>query len=156
MKAVILGCMMLFASSALADEYYEKSTVIAAQEALVRLGYDVGEIDGLWGSKTRTALNQLRLQSGLPSAEDFTGSSLALIHRLSPGETTLPNPGILITDPVERRAFLELPENRSNSYSWCPGKVDEVPTLAELLKLEPIAVVTAKTGLKYYISREDD
>jgi len=85
---------------------YEKQTVKAAQEALVRLGYDVGKPDGAWGPKSRAAMNELRRANGLPPADDFVGSSLWLVHRESPGETTLPNPGRLITDLAARREWL--------------------------------------------------
>jgi hypothetical protein len=89
-----------------AQPSYHRATVLAAQEALSRLGYDVGKPDGAWGPKTRAAMNTLRAEHDLPPAEDFTGSSLALIHRLSPGETTLARPGFLYTDIVARRAWL--------------------------------------------------
>jgi hypothetical protein len=156
MKALIVTCLLLVALPSFAQETYQKPTVAAAQEALTRLGYDVGEVDGLWGSKTRAALNELRLQNGLAPADDFVGSSLALIHRLSPGETTLPNPGIVVADAGERRAFLSLPENRVNAANWCPAKVDEVPSLAELLEQDPVAVVSTSAGPKNYISHGDD
>jgi poly(beta-D-mannuronate) lyase len=85
---------------------YQAATVKAAQEALTRLGYDVGTPDGAWGPKSRAAMNQLRAQHGLPPADDFVGSSLWLVHRESPGETTLPHPGLLITDLVARKAAI--------------------------------------------------
>ena len=51
-------------------------------------------------------MNALRDKNGLPPADGFTGSSLWLVHKQSPGETTLQNPGVLITDLPERREFL--------------------------------------------------
>ena len=49
--AIILALFSVLPAAA----YDEKQTIIAVQEALVRLGYDPGAIDGQWGGKTRTA-----------------------------------------------------------------------------------------------------
>ncbi|MGV3491331.1 MAG: alginate lyase family protein [Devosia sp.] len=103
MTAVVLASA--FVTPAFA---YEEATVRTAQEALIRLGYDPGPVDGQWGGKTRAALNEVRANEGLPPAQDFSGSSLWLIHKLSPGPTTLPHPGQLLTDLVERRKFLQV------------------------------------------------
>src|SRR5262245_61335308 len=106
---ILAALLFALAAPALAAPPYQKDVITAAQEALVRLGYDPGAIDGAWGAKARAAMNALREANGLPPAKDFTGSSLALIHKLSPGPTTLPNPGLLITDPVARQSVLKTP-----------------------------------------------
>ena len=85
---------------------YVSPTVLAAEQALVRLGYDIGTPDGKWDKKSNKAMNELRAANGLPSEANFTGSSLALIHRLSPGTDTLPSPGLFVTDVKVRRAEL--------------------------------------------------
>ena len=153
----ILFWAALSTVTSLSAEPYGPATVMAAQEALTRLGYDVGNADGKWGAKSRKALNELREKNGLPPADGFAGSSLELIHRLSPGATTLPHPGIMVTDPVERRAFLTLPANTSVARtSWCPAKVDEVDTLGQLLARQPVAVVNSTSGPQGYITHGDD
>ena len=108
-KILCAGLIALATTSAVgaAGLPYTTATVTAAQEALTRLGYDVGAADGKWGKAARKAMNDLRAKNGLPSADTFTGSSLELVHRLSPGATTLPHPGIVITDPVARRTFIQ-------------------------------------------------
>ncbi|MBJ3786802.1 alginate lyase family protein [Devosia sediminis] len=107
-RFALVAAVFLAVSPALAQApAYHADTVKAAQEALARLGYDVGTADGAWGPKSRAAMNELRAEHGLPEAEDFVGSSLWLVHRESPGETTLADPGLDLVDLVERRAEVE-------------------------------------------------
>lgn len=133
--------------------YEVKATVIAAQEALARLGYEVGAADGAWGAKSREAMNALRQANGLPPAEDFTGSSLALVHRLSPGDTTLPNPGFFFTDVPARRAFLTDEANSKLAFQQCPPRVGRGATL-QLSK--PVVAQKTKSGKLGYITGDED
>jgi Alginate lyase len=102
--SIAVLAVLLVPGSAYAEPSYQAPTLVAAQEALVRLGYDIGDIDGAWGGKSREAMNALRAEHGLPPAEDFVGSSLWLVHRASPGQSTLPHPGEMILDLSSRRA----------------------------------------------------
>ena len=102
---------------------YQKPTVLAVQQALDRLGYDVGTPDGAWGPKSRKAMNELRAEHGLPPADTLSGSSLMLAHQLSPGDATLPRPGYFIADPLARRAWLAEHENVASAQ--CPVKVGD-------------------------------
>ncbi len=53
--------------------------VMAAQEALAKLGYDPGTIDGAWGGKSRQALNAFQKAHGLkPTRRLGKGPALAL------------------------------------------------------------------------------
>jgi hypothetical protein len=156
LRALWVALLLFILASPSLGAPYDTQMIVAAQEALTRLGYDVGTADGKWGAKSRKALNEVRANNGLPPADTFTGSSLELLHRLSPGSTTLPHPGVLIVDPVERQAFIKLPKNFNDSLKWCAGKLDEVGDLRELLKQTPIGVVSTSSGPKGYISRGDD
>ena len=123
---------------------YQGATIVAAQEALARLSYDIGKPDGKWSAKTRDALNDLRAKNGLPPADTFTGSSLALIHRLSPGATTLPHPGLIVTDVVARRAFLNLGKNRMMTNLLCLREYGTEPRL-NLITAASVPVKVVKT-----------
>lgn len=158
MRTLLAGLFVLLSLvPALGAAPYEAQTVKAAQEALTRLGFEVGTADGVWGSKTRKALNELREQNGLPPADSLTGSSLALIHRLSPGATTLPHPGTVVIDAVARRAYLTSPNRSIARSQWCPAEVDDVQPVSELLEHEPIAIIdTAANPDVNYIAHGDD
>jgi hypothetical protein len=156
MRAMSAGLLLAVAFPLVAASY-ERETVVSTEVALTRLGYDIGPSDGKWSAVERKSMNELRAKNGLPPADALTGSSLALIHRLSPGPATLPHPGILVTDPVARRAFLTSPENKYLATTqWCPPKVDEVGSLTELLAKAPVAVVSTTSGPKNYITRDSD
>lgn len=45
---------------------YSHNLVIKAQNALVQQGIAVGAVDGVWGVKTRAAVQQFQRQSGIP------------------------------------------------------------------------------------------
>lgn len=127
MRRFILASIFLVlgmgASTAQTTVDYQKPTVLAAQQALDRLGYDVGTPDGAWGPKSRKAMNELRAAHGLPPADKVSGSSLMLVHQLSPGEGTLPRPGFFLADPLARRAWLA--EHKNVASSQCPAKVGD-------------------------------
>src|SRR5262245_52143514 len=93
-RATLFGfaIVVLAHAPASAAPIYAKPTIQTAEEALVRLGYQVGKPDGVWDAKTEGAMNALRAANGLPPAKGFSGSSLALLHKLSPGGQTLPHP----------------------------------------------------------------
>jgi len=147
-----------FCSSAMAEEAsYQAQTVVAAQEALVRLGYDPGPVDGKWGGAARKAMNELREANGLPAVKDFVGSSLALVHRLSPGATTLPHPGTLIVDPVERRKIVEAVPEYDEQKPLCMPKGADDELIGDIVAAVPVAVVEAKVNQSLgYVTHSDD
>ncbi len=147
--AVLL--IVLTVGQSAAFEYDAKRTVTAAQEALVRLGYDPGLVDGQWGGKTREAMNALRSANGLPPAQDFVGSSLALVHRLSPGETTFPKPGFFIADPVARAKVLQSDDQLRKRQ--CPSHVGQ-GLLPE--QMEPVAKISPFPTPDGYIDKDAD
>lgn len=55
------------------------------QEILTGMGYDPGPIDGAWGGKTRTALNELRAVHNLPPVEQLEQSTYDLFRTLADG-----------------------------------------------------------------------
>lgn len=141
-----------------AQSTYQTTNIKAAQEALVRLGYDPGPVDGKWSKPTGVAMNALREANGLPAAKAFSGSSLELIHRLSPGATTLPKPGILISDPVGRRTFIAGLHETDKARALCQGPVG--PDDEELSKYldgaPPAKVTTSSSPSLGYITRDED
>lgn len=56
--------LLLGAVPSLGAAPYEAQTIVAAQEALTRLGYDVGTVDGEWGAKSCKALNEFARRMG--------------------------------------------------------------------------------------------
>lgn len=140
---------------AVAEPAYQKPTIVAAQEALVRLGYDIGKVDGAWRAKTRDALNELRAKNGLPAAPTFTGSSLALIHKASPGATTLPHPGLLVTDIEARREFLATPDATRIRMIWCPASIGRGRPPQSYFA-NPVATITTAAGAAGFITQDED
>jgi hypothetical protein len=61
------------------SERAELLLAVAAQEALSALGYDIGDIDGAAGSKTRSAVRSFQKSQGLPVSGAITQS---LVDRL--------------------------------------------------------------------------
>ena len=57
------------------------------------------------------------------------------MHRLSPGETTLPKPGFFFTDIAARREFLARRESTMMRRAQCPTQVGLGVSLS---KVEPI------------------
>jgi peptidoglycan hydrolase-like protein with peptidoglycan-binding domain len=137
---------------------YGVPTVIAAQEALTRLGYDIGTADGKWGNKTNAAMNALRQEHGLSPAKLLTGSSLALVHQLSPGASTLPRAGILIADPILRRTAIADMAVTDEYFALCQGPAGAGgEELTEYLKGAPPARVTTSADPALgYITQQDD
>lgn len=144
LRPFVIGLLLSSSISLAQAQDYVVPTVTAAQEALVRLGYDIGDIDGKWGPKARAAMNDLRAKNELPPAKDFVGSSLELVHRVSPGTTTLPHPGILVTDPAKRREFLVSHPRLPPQDDFCQGpKGSDGEFIDDLLNEAPVAEVTA-------------
>lgn len=150
LAAVFVGASF-FALGAVAAPSYVKLDIVAAQEALIRLGYDVGKPDGKWGGKSRKAMNDLREKNGLPPANDFTGSSLALIHKLSPGEATLPHPGLLVVGAAARRA--ELQSNPELAAEMCAPSFG-IGRRIQLIKPRDV-VVHPNTGADFVAAKDD-
>jgi poly(beta-D-mannuronate) lyase len=148
-----LAVMVILMTVISAKAYDTKQTVVAAQEALARLGYDVGKPDGAWGGKSRGAMNEVRAANGLPEADEFSGSSMALLHRLSPGETTLPKPGFFFTDVKARRDFLKDKANSRLTLAQCPSNVGNgiVPN-----RVDPVEKVTTEAGSGGFITQDAD
>jgi hypothetical protein len=132
---------------------FTTSVTVNAQDALTRLGYDIGASDGQWGRRSREALNALRAENGLPPADNLTGSSVALLHKLSPGPMTLPHPGMLVNDVAARRAWLMDEANAEVAKSQCPfGVGDSLP----LGQLAPVEIVPTPKLTGGSVWAEDD
>lgn len=59
-----------------------RDTLRSVQAQLKELGFKPGPVDGIWGRRTRAALNELRAKHNLPSVDRFGKSSAALLERL--------------------------------------------------------------------------
>ena len=98
----------------------------AVQNRLVELGYDVGEVDGLLGPKTRTALRSFQGDRGLP----ITG--------LPDGDT---QQALLAAEPPQS-------ERAARPSSDDPPRLDAVPLgPVEVAPLAPMDTVTPHEGL---------
>jgi poly(beta-D-mannuronate) lyase len=142
--------LLLFLSVLPAAAYEDKITT-TVQEGMLRLGYDPGPIDGAWGGKTRAAMNELRAEHGLPPAQELSGSSLALIHRVSPGPMSLPKPGLFVVDAQARAE--QLAADQMTARSWCPNAVGRGVWLEDA---PPVERITTAAGGQNYITDDED
>ncbi|MER8743115.1 N-acetylmuramidase domain-containing protein [Mesorhizobium sp. M1004] len=55
--------------------------VRAAQVYLMYLGYDPSTIDGIWGKRTQSALNQYRTKIGLPASDQLDDLTMAALSK---------------------------------------------------------------------------
>jgi hypothetical protein len=69
------------------DRFSERSKEALIQCALIRLGYDIGEIDGILGEKTHDALREARITSNL--CEAIMNELEGRLQLLFPDEYTL-------------------------------------------------------------------
>ncbi len=140
-KALFVVIALVLSAAPASAQSYIKPSTLAAQEALARLGYSVGTPDGVWGKLSREAMNAVRAENGLPPADDLTGSSIALLHRLSPGDDTLPHPGLFVTDAKARRT--ELQSKPALAASQCTFDPDDVAAFDTTAPVEVIAAIGA-------------
>lgn len=150
MKRSIVAALVL-AGLALAPAALADDTTRFVQSSLAALGHDPGPVDGQWGGKSREALNALRSEHGLDPADGITGSALALLHRLVPGEATLPSPGKVVVDAVARRSFLQ--EHADVARRHCNNALD-LPGLD--VGQQPVVKFTEKRTLEGYIANDED
>lgn len=73
--------------------------VIALQERLAKLGYSVGEIDGIYGAKTAAAVSAFQEKASLPASGSADTSTLKLLYSTvafgymaEPAHTPTPKP----------------------------------------------------------------
>lgn len=144
--AALVLAAFVWAPAALADDRTR-----FVQSSLTALGHDPGPVDGQWGGKSREALNALRAEHGLESAEGITGSALDLLHRLNPGEATLPFPAVVVVDPVARRSFLQ--QNPDVARRHCNNALD-LPPLD--VGQKPVIKFTEEATLEGYIANHED
>ena len=62
-----------------------RGTIRAVQTQLRELGFRPGPTDGIWGPRTRAALNELRAKHNLPPVNRYGKSSASLLERLGRG-----------------------------------------------------------------------
>ena len=62
-----------------------RETIRAVQTQLRELGFRPGPADGIWGRRTRAALNELRARHNLPPVDRYGKSSASLLERLGRG-----------------------------------------------------------------------
>lgn len=81
------------------------------QSALVKLGHDVGGIDGIIGAKTRSAVRYSQLELGLPADGYPDQRLMAKLSHLKPLPPTVPAPGPqdLQQQPAQRPAMQTQP-----------------------------------------------
>ena len=143
------------------------------QIELKYLGYDPGEIDGLWGAHTKNAINQFQLDSGLLSTSKLDSKTKTKLnaktneYRLKNAECT--KLGYLTIRYLQEEVFLEFSRGGSIVYYKNFKKLRDVPinpkntkilkTYEEIVKhvipdiieevYEPCLNISRKTNHKY-------
>lgn len=71
-----------------ASDASEKAQVKQAQIALRQRGYQIGQVDGIWGKQTRAALTRFQQDQGIPVCGELDDATLAALGLLSPALPT--------------------------------------------------------------------
>lgn len=108
-----------------------KAEVMAAQEALAKLGYDPGTPDGAWGGKSRKALNAFQKAHGLKATRKLSkGPALALElaaagAKAAPlpmadriGKTLILDVGARVYYSPDGQKILRLPNGKTAEAKW--------------------------------------
>jgi uncharacterized tellurite resistance protein B-like protein len=83
--------VVLAAPTALPVQSQESSAARTVQQILVQRGYDIGEVDGVWGPRSSTALKDLQTQLRLePTGQPDTATLAALTRATSPDPGPVP------------------------------------------------------------------
>ncbi len=136
------------------------NTIVAAQEELVRLGYDPGRPDGIWGTRTMAAVKAFQVAEGLAPSGELDEATLAALD-LGPQQDApetirlIPYRNLGWSDPV---SSLGASSRGSLSY-WATTRGDMVvrPRDINVLlpdaatgdfhgKIEPINVAMPRVG----------
>ena len=108
-----------------------KAEVMAAQEALAKLGYDPGTPDGAWGGKSRKALNEFQKAHGLKATRKLSKGPALALKLAAAGAKPAPLPmadrvgNTLILDVGARvyyspdgQKILRLPNGKTAKAKW--------------------------------------
>jgi peptidoglycan hydrolase-like protein with peptidoglycan-binding domain len=80
--AVVLICL---AGAAWAQENFSRDEVRSLQRALRDQGYELGTVDGLYGTGTATAIRQYQVDKGLAQTAVITQDLLDRLKEEAPG-----------------------------------------------------------------------
>ncbi|GAK50005.1 hypothetical protein Despr_2905 [Candidatus Moduliflexus flocculans] len=90
-RQIVCLCLMigiLSDAAFSASDASEKARVKQAQIALRQRGYQIGQVDGIWGKQTRAALTRFQQDQGLPVSGELDDATLADLGLLSPALPT--------------------------------------------------------------------
>ena len=89
-------------------EHSEPADVRTIQSILTDLGYDPGPVDGAWGKRSQTALDQFRRDQNSSEGGRPTSEDMALLQSALPPESILEEPPA-IEDAVTKPTLFALP-----------------------------------------------
>lgn len=124
--------LIVVAATALPAESQESPAARTAQEILVQRGYDIGEVDGLWGPRSSAALKDLQTQLGLEPTGRPDAATLEALTRA----TSVADPAPAATETVELPVTAPAPPVEETVVET------ELPPPAELV---PEATVTTNS-----------
>lgn len=93
-----------------------EAEVRAAQEALARLGFYPGPIDGIFGPKTRAAVTKYQADVGLPPDGEVSPDLVAQLEKAHP-----PTDDIARSEPVNEPTY-----EAGDAYRYTDGQIDTV------------------------------
>jgi peptidoglycan hydrolase-like protein with peptidoglycan-binding domain len=102
-RTLAIGLMLLFALGPILAEAgmkcyeyrYAYNLVRGTQQRLEKNGFNPGSIDGIWGSKTRTAVRQFQRNEGLEVTSELDETTLRTLfgnEYVAGGVTIIENP----------------------------------------------------------------
>ena len=141
-KVVLLA--LLTCSGAAARAAHEPVPMVeAVQRELVERGYDLGEIDGLTGRRTRSAIREFQRSVGLPDTGQIDDATLAALGLDPPvdAEPADTSPGASEPAPDAEAPVVETPSAEPSTEPGADG--------AEAPRSEPTPERSAARGLRF-------
>lgn len=126
----VIALGLAFTTALTAPASAANAKIKAAQEMLVKLGYDPGEPDGAWGGKSRDALNAFQKEQGFKNTRRLGKGTLLALE--------------LISNGAEKSALL-MAEKAGNTVVLDAGfRVYYAPNGEKLLRLTNGKIIKAK------------
>jgi peptidoglycan hydrolase-like protein with peptidoglycan-binding domain len=120
---------------------YERE-VYQAQKALTELGYDLGEVDGLWGKKTQGAIERYQRNVGLPVTGRLDDQTKAKL-------------GIGLSERTTRRELGQVEGSIQGFLCVTLGKLCPVGKEDPVIATERVFVVFTASKKYYFVPNVD-
>jgi lipoprotein-anchoring transpeptidase ErfK/SrfK len=144
MNSWAMPCVLLVALSALRAEIPARPTYLRLQVLLDRAHFSPGEIDGVSGENTRTALRVFRAAHGLRETADFAPQTLHALEGKEPVPTLVP---YTVTEDDVRGPFVMIP-NEMMGQANLPalGYQSALEALSEKFHISPMLLTRLNPG----------